>query len=51
MENKKEPSKKEDKFIITGEQIIVVTSALGEMPAKFAYQALKLFEDLKKIDD
>lgn len=47
----KEPLKKEDKFIISGEQIILITSVLGEVPAKFAYQALKLFEGLKKVDD
>jgi len=51
MSDEKKELKKEDKFIITGEQISIITSVLGEVPAKFAYKALKLFEGLKKVDD
>jgi len=51
MADEKKELKKEDKFIITGEQIITITSALGELPAKISYPALRIFESLQKQND
>ena len=51
MAGEKDTEKKVDRFFITGEQISIMSAALGEMPAKISYQALKTLENLPKAND
>jgi hypothetical protein len=40
---------KEKKFTITSEKIQILVSALGELPAKISYQALRILDSLEEI--
>jgi len=40
---------KELKFLITSEKIGVVSNALGELPAKFSYKALRILDTLEEV--
>ncbi len=49
MFRKENQEPKDLKFIIKGSQIGIISSALGELPAKISYQALRILETLEEI--